>query len=158
MPLVVFNYDSATDGLMVDGEFRETLDLPRWAHDKKWTLHAVNAVYMNALTEDFRMLEVSFPEIMNTQEILFSNVVSGEAIDVPGDTFRFYANRYQLSENVTTRNPSVFGVLSEYPNLVLGTHRLETSRITCVIRPRNGNVSSGSSEVNSVCIILSFEE
>ena len=158
MPLVVFNYDSAKDGVMIDGEFSETLDLPRWAHDKKWTLHAINALYMNNNKEDFRMLEVSFPEIMNTQEILFSNVVSGEGIEPPRDTFRFYANRYQLSEDDLTRVPSVFGVVSEYPNLVLGTHRLETSRITCVIRARGGNVSADATTINSVCIILSFEE
>jgi hypothetical protein len=156
MTLVVFNYDSERDGLLVDGVFEETLELPRHVHNKNWVLRSVNATLSEI--ENFAGIEVSFPEIMNTQNILFSNVSLGNVAQ-PEKSFRFYKKSYQLSEDVVgvDREASCFSVVSEYPNLKLGEHRLENTRITCRIRSFGGR-GGETSKLNSSCIILSFEE
>ena len=158
MPLVVFNYDSQLDGPLSGGAFEEVLELPRWAHNKKWTLRSVNALYYDDAKEDFRGIELSFPEIMNTQNILFSNVASGNVVQ-SDKVFRFYNKCYQLSEDVGNdyRRTSVFGIVSEYPNLELGEHRLEKSQISCRVKPFGGRVGT-TTGVHSCTIILSFDE
>jgi hypothetical protein len=159
MPLVVFNYERSKDGIAVNGVFEETLDLPRYAHDKKWNLRAINAVYDKSDNPlDFAGIEISFPEIMNTQNILFSNVAQ-DNVPIPENTFRFYKKTYQLSEerSLDKRIACANGIVSEYPNLNLGVHRLENTKITCRVKSIGGRAGEFSN-LESFCIILSFDE
>lgn len=164
MPLVIFNYNKRSDGLIADnGEFRFEQVLPYHTQDKKWTLRAVNALYYpkEETPGDFRFIEMKIPELMNRTSMLFRNV--GVGTDEPNDFFRFYTKHYELSQKDNEvpelfHEYSHFQCVSEYPNWDLGQHHLENDRLTFIIRTGFGNVLDTSKSIESLSIILSFEE
>lgn len=167
MPLVIFNYDQAVDvvGAPVLDHFTQELEIPRWGHDRKWKLLAVNAAYMSNEKEDFRHLEVSFPELMTTKNVVYANT-SVDNTETPENAFRFYVNTYpshydadnRPSNAVTALEDSVQKTVSVYPNYDLGTHRLENTKISCVVSAKAGNVLGGAVSLRSYSIILGYEE
>ena len=64
MPLVIFNYYSSQDGDMPLDHYKQTLKIPRHAMNAKWSLVAINAAYYNDDKEDFKHVDVEFPELM----------------------------------------------------------------------------------------------
>ena len=67
MPLVIFNYYASKDGDAPLDHYKQTLKIPRHAMHAKWTLESINAVYYNDAKEDFKHLEVEFPELMGAE-------------------------------------------------------------------------------------------
>ena len=166
MVLVVFNYNAALDGDTKLDHYAQTLPLPRWAHDKRWTLVGVNAMYLHDDKEDFKHLDVEFPELMTTETVLYANKSMGN-VSVPENGFRFYAKSNAMSHVAESnaqvsgglyRARPVFGCVSEYPNWDLGSHRLESETLSIVVSAREGNVSTTTPcRLNSFSIILSFD-
>lgn len=166
MPLVIFNYNAQFDGDAPLDHYEQTLLLPRWAHDTKWTLAAVNAVYMHNDKEDFKHLDILFPELMTTQNVLYANNTVGNT-QAPENGFRFYAKSNAMSHQAESndifpsglfRSRPVFGSVSEYPDWDLGTHRIEHESISIVVTAREGSVSTTTPcRLNSFSIILSYE-
>jgi hypothetical protein len=78
MPLVIFNYYSSQDGDIPLDHYRQTLTIPRHAMNAKWKLEAINAVYYNEDKEDFKHLEIEFPELMTTQNFLYNTTSIGD--------------------------------------------------------------------------------
>lgn len=165
MPIVIFNYNRATDGEIPDnGEFKFVQELPLWAQDKKWTLRAVNAMYYpdDNNPGDFRYLDFKIPELMNRDSVLYTGVAEGNVLP-PKDFFRFFCKTYNLSQrgdefpDLFHEYPA-FQAVSEYPNWDLGTHHLEHQYLTFIIRSGFGNVKDAAKTIESASIILSFEE
>jgi len=166
MPLVIFNYNESLDGSMKTNGFSQSLEIPRYGHDKHWKLVAINAQYMNNAKEDFRILEVDLPELLTAQNVLYSTKALGD-VDIPSNTLRFYVNTYELSEsnddfysNLTeySRKDSVFKAVSLYPNMNLGVHRLENTVLTVNVKALNGNMLAGPTYLSAFSIILEYEE
>ena len=168
MVLVIFNYNAFIDGDAKLDHYTQTLQIPRGSHETQWSLVAVNAVYMHNDKEDFKHLDIQFPQLMTTQNVLYANKSMGN-VNLPEEGFRFYAKSNALShtsENNTqipdpdskSRQRPVFGCVSEYPNWDLGSHRIEEESITVIVSAREGNVSSTDyCRLNSFSIILSYE-
>ena len=174
MPLVVFNFyhdDIQHDVNNVPAgqnfvKHTRTVNIPRHAMQSKWTLEAVNANFNEDQITDWITLDVELPELMTTQNILYSNVAVGTVAKPLGGAFRFYTKLRQLSSVGISggtnlhREPSSYGVVSEYPKWVLGDMKLETPTLTCSVTPRKGNVGDthNTIQLNGVSIILSYEE
>jgi hypothetical protein len=132
----------------------------------KWKLEAVNANFNNDKITDWISLDVELPELMTTQNMLYSNVAVGAVAKPLGGPFRFYTKLRQLSsvgidssQNLF-RELSSYGVVSEYPQWPLGDIKLETTALTCSVTPRKGNVGDTHEtiQLDGVSIILSYEE
>jgi len=149
MSLVVFNHDVVLDAAVND--FEETLQVPTRARRAKWKLHAVNVLLYSTNRREMAYVDVSFPQLMNSEN--FVSVSEGGA---PARAFRFYTNHFQISGNNSRREFSVCQVVSEYPNWDLGEHFLDNEKLTCIVRPMDGQHRPVPTRGHS--IILSFEE
>lgn len=149
MSLVVFNHDQELDANV--NEFEETLHVPARGRRARWKLHAVNLLYYDDAKREMAYIDVSFPQLMNSEN--FVSVSSGGA---PTKTFRFYTNNYQMGGNNDVRQFSAMQVVSEYPNWDLGEHILDDDKVTCIVRVMDGQHRPLNSRGHS--IILSFEE
>lgn len=163
MGLVVFNYvqskDNPTDAPLLD--FKQSVVLPTFTDNKKWTLHMVSALYYNDSKENFQTLEISFPELMTTQNMLIESVgVNGVA--PPPPVLRYYAdNAEQSGEEAKLQGRSthsVFSSLTKYPNLNLGRHNLENFVLNIVVSAKRGNAHKLPVSLNGYCVILSYED
>lgn len=162
MPLIIFNYTAAVNGVMNVNGHSQSVEIPRYAHDKRWKLVGVNAQYMNDAKEDFRVLEIDLPELLTTQNVLYATKSVGD-VALPTNTLRFYVNTYELSEVDTTptlpqREDSVFKSLSQYPDLDLGVHRLENTVLNLNVKAKIGNSASTLTNLEGYSIILEYEE
>ena len=173
MPLVIFNF--YYDDLVADKaasppgqnfiKHSRSVQIPREAMDSKWTLVAVNANFNEDKITDFASIDLEIPQLMTTQTVLYSNVVSGDA-EIPRNALRFYTKMRNVSEFEYTPTPdtyrelSSYGVVSEYPMWSFGHVKLETTELTCNVIPRKGNVADTheSIQLNGVSIILSYEQ
>jgi hypothetical protein len=160
MGLVVFNYvqskDNPTNAPLL--EFKQSMVLPTFADNKKWTLHMVSAVYYDNAHENFQTLEITFPELMTTQNMLLESVgVNGQS--APSKTLRYYANSSEQSqESDGTGTESVFRSLVKQPNLSLGRHNLEHFNLSVVVTARRGDSTKSPVSLNGYSIILSYED
>lgn len=163
MPLVIFNYVTQLEG--GDLNKREiSITLPEDARRRSWTLRAVNATYVfNAGNDtDFRHLELDFPELLSSENILHSSKSVGN-VSEPSKSFRFYPIDYALNEDVRagqvpTREHSVFKCVSEYPNWNFGEVDLDTNQLTMVVSARAGNVSVDTFlPLQNISVILSYD-
>jgi len=171
MPLVVFNYFyndlladvNALSGIENEITHKRILEVPRSAMNATWKLVAVNANFINDKTTDWISMDVTIPELMTSEHVLYSNVSVGD-VSQPKNGFRFYTKLRQLSERkVTTllfRETSCYNVISDYPNWNLGETKLETTSLTCEITPHMGNLGDDHEtiQLNGVSIILSYEQ
>lgn len=172
MPLVIFNYywdDLQEDfnnlsGIEAEIRHTRTLSVPRDAMKAKWKLVAINANFNNDEDTDWIGLDVELPELMTTDNILFSNVALGDTT-LPKNALRFYTGLRQLSERSVApfprhRESSGYGHVSEYPNWDLGEVELDTTELSCTVTPRMGNVADNHQDIqlNGVSIILSYEQ
>ena len=169
MPLVAFNYYSSKDGDVVLDHYKQTLRIPRHAMNAKWTLESVNAVYYNNDREDFKHLEIDFPELLTSERVLYNTSSLGDT-PTPEPGLRFYPKMNALSQYNDAAffdNPNLFKafrefpcfqVVSEYPKWSFADTRLETDEISIVLSAKSGNVSSfGYTKLSSCSIILSYE-
>lgn len=162
MPLVIFNYDFSTEGISILNKLERTLTIPEEARNARWSLRAVNALYIDKYQEDFTHLEIDFPELLNAQNVIYSTKTVGN-VEAPPRTLRFYPSNYQVSEKIVAgqdsfRENSCFKCVSEYPNWDLGEHQLYNNKLNIVVSARVGNVSTGTfTRLNSFSVILSYE-
>ena len=160
MGLVVFNYvqskDNPTNAPLL--QFKQSLVLPTFADNKKWTLHMVSATYYDNAHENFQTLEVFFPELMTSQNVLMSSVgINGQSR--PAGALRYYSDSSEQSqESDGTSTESVFRQLSKHPNLNLGRHNLENFILSVVVTARRGDSTKAPVSLNGYSIILSYDE
>jgi hypothetical protein len=161
MPLVIFNYlqteDNPTDDVL--NNFKQTIELPRHALDKRWRLVAVNAVYHSNTKEDFQSFEFRIPELMSNEKVLYA--VNGVNIEDPEESFRFYVKHHQitaLEPPAEGREFSAHANVSEYPNLDLGLHDKTTGELNLFASAKEGKHNRKHCKLNSYSIILEYEE
>ena len=160
MPLVIFNYQQSEDNPTIVhlDQYKKTIILPDHALDKRWRLHAVNAVYHDNAKENFQTFEMKIPQLMNSEKMLYSTKGIG-GVGPPEESFRFYVNHHQFSHvEGNIRWPTVHGYVSEYPNYDLGFHDRSSNEISLIVTPRRGNGKQVLSRLNSYNIILEYEE
>lgn len=167
MPLVIFNWYQNEISSFTNinaNPLEQTLTLPDNARNVQWTLRAVNALYGNNNDNFFNEIEVDFPELMTSENVLYASKTIGN-VETPPDTLRFYTKKSQLSQAGETlapdfyRTQSTFNVVSEYPDWSFGRVNLEKSELTCRIRPRLLSLTEPSDvDMDSISIILSYEE
>lgn len=158
MPLIIFNYLQEHDNPSNDvlNEFRQTIVLPRHSLDKRWRLHAVNAVYHSDDKENFQTFEFRIPELMNNEKILYAT--KGLDVEAPKDTFRFYAKQHQTQSFGGIREYSVHSICCEYPDLDLGFHDKSSGELNLYTSAKVGNGDRLHCTLNSYSIILEYEE
>lgn len=160
MGLVVFNYvqskDNPTNSPLL--EFKQSMVLPTFTDNKKWTLHMVSATYYDNAHENFQTLEVTFPELMTTQNMLLESVgVNGQS--PPSKALRYYADSSEQSQEADgTGTESVFRSLVKQPNLNLGRHNLENYNLSVIVTARRGDSTKAPVSLNGYSIILSYED
>jgi hypothetical protein len=123
-------------------------------------LRSVFGLYHDDLKEDFQVLEVSFPELMKSHNVL----MVGKGVDTsePNECFRFYRNNTSLSAIVKSdfvnHENSCFGLVADHPNFSFGEVKLEEEQVSVVVSARLGSASKRVCKLNSFSIILEYDE
>ena len=156
MTIVVYNYNRYRDGLLMD--FSQELEIPDYRRVARWTLEGINILLATDGKTNFAYVDISFPELMREENIIFSN--GGDAPEKNAKAFRFYKDHHQISSaridsgNLWNEN-SVFEVISQYPKWDLGEHTLERNVVTCLVKAYDHHHVEMS--VKNYSIILSCE-
>ena len=143
MPLVQFNYshgdgdgDTSTYPDPDGQEIIQTVNLPREAYNKKWTLRVVNATSVENLNRtNLAWVDIVLPELMTEQSTMYSLNSSGTITPEPSRALRFYVNKYSMDQRAF--ECSHLSVTSN-PNINMGVHRLDDLRLTLRLTPHSG--------------------
>ena len=164
MPLVIFKlggnqgypHNVDTLSLPLDGK-KITINLPREAYNKKWTLRSVNATRLSTSSTFLRWIEIELPQLMPEDHVrYYLNVFEPDVGNVPppGKRLRFYPNRRQQDQ-------STFGprrkAISVSPNLNMGVHRLDRLQLDMILYATNIQGGGSDAGLTSFELILEYE-
>jgi len=161
MPLVQFNYSYGNG----EGEYTnypspsgspiiQTVNLPREAYNKRWTLRVVNATSVEQPTKtNLRWVDVSFPELMSDERVMYSLNSEGSSTPEPDRALRFYVNKFSMDQRAF--EPDHLAVTTN-PNINMGVHRLDDLRLTMKLTARSG-VGVGIVSLYKFTVILEYE-
>lgn len=139
MPLVVLNVEGNigyphnvdADSVTLDAH-TFTLNLPREAYNKRWTLRSVKALHVNRGSR-LRWVEIGIPQLMPEDHVHYHLEVDpfdADSIPPPPKRLRFYPNRVSCDQ---TQFDSSYGGVNIAPNINLGVHRLDRSQLEIVV-------------------------
>jgi hypothetical protein len=148
MPLIVFNFTSATELTQTFNSQLILRSMP--ANAANFTLKQVSAQSSQAFASGFRYIEILLPDIMTDNDrTLFASYTITNGVSTAITTPP--ALRYYLTDNTTTPF-----AIHHFPNLYLGRHHLHSPYFKLQLSARQANGSLAP--LSSYSVVLEYEE
>jgi len=163
MPLVQFKYRVSPDFNNENENAEEinmSIKLPLNARAASWKLKKVEVSYLKRVPLKVRFSEISFPELMNGNHVMYSLNSEGNT-PVPNKTLRFYMNHYnndQQRNHSLNENASNLRACLSNPDLDLGYHIIDKMELNLNFAMKNTDGGTTTESPNAFNIILEYNE